>query len=209
MRRNMLNILKNKIFIIIAVFLLVIALFSSLYLSRINKTAVRIEMFPVDTNLRIDGHRVGRGTAYFKPGTYEIEASRKGFKSYSGTVEIDTAATPIAIMLDPESNEAKKIFTDHQADYNRAREVSYEALQKSNTLFNEKNPIISKLPYKTFMYQIGYIRDATDPTGMSIIVTIYASETYRQAALYRIYQLGFDPTDLNIVFKDYENPFPL
>ena len=51
--------------------------------------------------------------------------------------------------------------------------------------------------------------DHSDPSGNSIIIEIDAREGYRQAALYKIRELGYDPTDLTINFRGYENPFPL
>jgi hypothetical protein len=73
--------------------------------------------------------------------------------------------------------------------------------------FSKVNPITSKLPYENFLYTLGYRADTTDSSGNSIIVEIDAPAEYRRAALKKIRDLGYDPTDFKINFRNYESPF--
>lgn len=206
------HLINDKIKIISALgvlFMIIITLyFTVTYVSRINKVAIDIDIAPTDAIVRIDGKKVSRGTVYLDPGVYQIEASREGFREISDKLRTNSMSS-YGIMLEPESEEAKQWVDDNPKDYEQARILSQEALRESGEVFAEKNPITRHLPYRTFQYVIGYQRDPSDPSNNSIIITIDAGEGYRQSALYRIRQLGFDPTDLNINFRDYENPFPL
>ena len=190
--------------------LLFILYFSFTFVDRVNKTAVRVQFFPIDARVTLDNRSVKNGTIYLEPGVYQVEASREGFDSYSDTFRVETPKPALALMLNPVTIEAKEMLNKTQKnDYERARKLSYEIKEEYGRNFIEKNPITKKLPYKNFTYSIGYIRDQSDPSGNSILITIYAIEGYKQSALYRIRELGYDPTDFNIIFNDYENPFLL
>ncbi len=207
------NTLRYKLFGIIGIALLIllsILYFSYTQVSRIDKYAVSIDIFPANAEITIDGNKVNKGTIYLEPGTYTIEAHREGFSKYSGTLGVDTVYTKPHIMsLEPISEDAQKWFNEHRNDYARVRKLSEQAVIESGKHFHEQNPIASKLPDRAFIYTIGYRADPSDPSGNSIIIEIDAGETYREAALNRIRQLGYDPTDFTINFRDYENPFPL
>jgi len=201
------NLLK---IIIISIFAIAVVYFLYISIARLDKVAVHLETFPADTKVVIDDKNFKRGTIYLEPGVHTINASHSEFKSYSETIEINSETTSFAIMLDPSTDKGREMLnTTHRRDYDRARELSYKIKGEEGARFSEENPITKVLPDKSFIYSIGYIGDQSDPSGNSIIVTIDANEGYRQAALNRIHQLGYDPTDLNILFRDYENPFPL
>jgi len=201
---------KPLLMIFALIVLSLVVYFTYTSINRINKVGLYIETFPADTRIEIDGRKHKRGTVYLEPGNYKIAAYREGFENYIDTLTVDTSTSSLAIMLNPITEEAKEMLNKtHKKDYDRARKVSYEVKEEYGRQFKEKNPITELLPDKSFIFSIGYIRDQSDPSGNSIIVTIDANEGYRQAALNRIHQLGYDPTDLNILFRDYENPFPL
>jgi hypothetical protein len=73
--------------------------------------------------------------------------------------------------------------------------------------FADENPIINDLPYENLIYSIGYRIDPSDPSHNSIILTIDAPEGTRNAAVQQIRDMGYDPTEYKIEFKDYKNPF--
>ena len=83
--------------------------------------------------------------------------------------------------------------------------ITTEALEKEQTNLAEANPVIKKLPIKNFIYSIGYRADSSKEN--SIIVEIDAPKGYKNAAINEIRKAGFDPSKLNINFRDYANPF--
>lgn len=192
---------------LILVSLAVITGFNSV--SRLDKTAIHIEVFPTDADIALDEKPIKSGTLYLEKGTYEITSSKQGFEDYSKTLVVSDRDQTLGIILKPVSEEAFSYGEKNEEDYLKAQAAGERAALEAGKEFNEKNPIAKHLPYKTFFYSIGYRMDQSDPSGNSIIIEIDASDGYRQTAIYQIRQLGFDPTDFNINFRDYENPFPL
>lgn len=206
-------IYMNKKIMILAT-LICMAVLATIYASftfieRQDKVAVRIDIFPSSAAMTIEGQKTGPGTTYLRPGTYAVRASHDGFQDVSSTLRVNSSTKNYVVSLEPITEDAKKWVDEHQEEYVHIRQLGEKSIRQSGEYFYEKNPIAKKLPYKTFMYAIGYQKDPSDPSENSIIVTIDAPEGYRQSALYQIRRLGFDPTDLNILFRDYENPFPL
>ena len=63
------------------------------------------------------------------------------------------------------------------------------------------------LPYDSPLYTITYTKNPKDPNNLkNVIVTISAYSGYRNAAVEKIYDFGFNPADYDINFN-YENPF--
>ena len=188
---------------------LLVAYFTKQSVERVGKIAVTITSMPSDATFYINNNTVNSGTIFLKPGSYQVQVKKEGFKDFSSTVLINEERNVIAPILQPDSEDAEKWFKDNESEYYRILALGERAAYESGKSFNERNPIAVNLPYRTFQYTIGYRGDPTDPNDMSIIIEIDAAEPYRQSALYKIRQLGFDPTDFNINFKNYENPFPL
>lgn len=63
--------------------------------------------------------------------------------------------------------------------------------------------IIKSLPYDGMTYNIGYHFDQNS----QLILDVTAASGARNSAIKEIADLGFDPGDYTIVFKDYLNPF--
>lgn len=176
---------------------------------RSGKTPVDMVIFPEDAIATLDGEEVKSGTLYLEPGTYSVRAKREGFSDYSKTLVLEETPQTLPIILSPVTREALEFSKKNEEEFEKAYAKGQKAAAEQGKIFNDRNPIAKHLPYKTFFYSVGYRMDPSDPSGNSIIIEIDASEGYRQSALYRIRQLGYDPTDFTINFRDYENPFPL
>lgn len=200
---------RNITFASFAVIILLAIYLFFIQTTRGDKKSIELSVFPASAEITIDGSKVNKGTVHLDYGVYKVEASQTGFINYSNDIVVNPSTDTYAVILEPESEEAQEWFKNHQKEYADIRKLSEKSIQEKGEYFHKQNPIASKLPYRSLIYTIGYMNDQSDPSGNSIIVTIDAPEGYKQAALYRIRQLGFDPTDLNIIFRDYENPFPL
>lgn len=71
----------------------------------------------------------------------------------------------------------------------------------------DSNPIAARLPYKSLLYTIDYRTDPADSTGRSIILEIDAPQGRREQVLAQLERWGYNPTNLNIEFINYRNPF--
>lgn len=200
---------------ILSVIIILVIIFVSFYgfrnFERSGKAPVNIGVFPGDALVTIDNTPVYSGIHYLSPGIYEITATRDGFDSHSRTLVVDESSQTVAIILSANTDEALRWVKakENRPEYNKVFGLGQIAAQEDGSRFHKLNPIAKDLPYKTFFYSVGYRTDKSDPSGNSILIEIDASDGYRQSAVYRIRQLGYDPTDFNINFRDYENPFPL
>lgn len=206
------NTERNKLIALVAlavVFLAVIIYISLFAVSRSGKTPLTLSAFPNDMTITVDGTAIKTGTTYLSPGTYLLEAKKDGYDSFSKTLVLEETKQTVAIILIPNSDEAFEYGRKNEKEYRKIQANAEVAAAEAGKLFNKLNPIARNLPYKTFFYSVGYRMDRTDPSGNSILIEIDAAEGYRQSAIYRIRQLGYDPTDFTINFRDYENPFAL
>ena len=167
-----------------------------IYTSRINAVPVFLLVSPNKAEITVENKKIiGSQIIYLEPGIYDFKAFRDGFKSE--TVNIEVSLIPITqeaikeLKSSSRGAEIDKITTDKLVDEQKALE--------------DANPIIKKLPIKNLIYSIGYRVDPNIPNG--IIVEIDTIEGYRNAAINKIKEQGFDPSKLNIVFRNYANAF--
>ncbi|HVQ45004.1 MAG TPA: hypothetical protein VMT30_08690 [Candidatus Saccharimonadia bacterium] len=204
---------KNLLYasLVIGVILILVGAYLSLTpgATQSGKVAVKVYLVPTDAALKIDGKAAKAGTAYLDPGKHTVTAARDGFASASTGYDFTAGQTDAAIdiALIPQTNAARVYAHDHANLYQEreGREAARDATFGKN--FAGKNPIVKQLPYKNFLYTIGYRLDPTDPTGNSIVIEIDSPTGYRNGAVEKIRSFGFDPTDFKIIFRDYQDPF--
>lgn len=174
-----------------------------------GKIKVILSPVPKDATVTIDGKQTSERTLYLEPKKYTFAASKDGYESYSENVQLEEGQgeTYVTLSLYAQSKEAEKEQEKNQEDYLKNEGIAGKQANVDGRRFREKNPIVNKLPYQTLLYTIGYRADNTDPTGMSIIIEIKASEGRRADVVAQIERWGFDPTKLNIHFQNYRNPF--
>lgn len=201
---------KIKVTVILLVCAIVGLLGYGLYnqMSKSNKIAVTISSAPTDAAITVDGQRIGSNPVYLEPNkTYKFTASKDGFETQSTTKYITSADSVVPFELPGVSDEAKQWAKDNQDIYLEVEGSAGQSAIKKGEAFTAKNPVTDSLPLETLIYTIGYKADQTDPSGNSIIVTVDAAPGYRNGALQAIKDLGYDPTQFKIEFKDYTNPF--
>lgn len=184
----------------------------SLYIiiSRTGKEAVTIQLTPDDTILTINDEKHGEGTIYLAPGNYSVHAEREGFQAYDGTLEVSQSnlTTPqIDLALQPVSEEAIRWQEEHANLYSAHEGRSGDRATEFGINFQEQFPITGHLPFRNYIYSIGHRLKNIDNPSEGIVIAISAITGYREAALDKIRELGFEPTDYEIEFNDYENPF--
>lgn len=177
-------------------------------IQRAGKLAVELVVVPGDAKIEMNGQAVSANGLYVIPGDHKFSASKEGFKTMEAHIHIaEGSPNTVTLPLEPESEEAKKWVQQNQNQYAALEGVAGKAANEQGEAVSEKNPVIRVLPYKNFLYTIGYKNDLSDPTGKSIIVTIDAVSGYRNAATRKLRELGYDPTQLKIEFTKYESPF--
>jgi hypothetical protein len=205
------GISRHKILIIsllvIAFVVMPIVYFLYTSVQRGDKTQVTLVALPENAEITLNDKVVRPGVLFLEPGQYTLKAKKDGFASYESREIVEKDAKMIVISLSAVSDDAQKYADQNKQKYLELEGKAGQAAQEDGVSFRTKNPIVNALPYSNFLYQIGYQRDLSDPTGNSIIVTIDANAGYRNAAIRQIRALGFDPAQLKIMFRDYESPF--
>ncbi len=177
--------------------------------NRNGKVQVSILTIPSDAKISLNGKRISSGDNYLPAGDYKVVIEKSGFDSFSNTVYFNLPSGVIDIGLTPRSDEAKAWAEQHNRDYMAFEARAGQRADDNSKKFINSHPVVGHLPFKNFLFTIGYFIDPADESGNSIIVTIDASENYRQAAINKIKEWGLKPAELNIIFTGYESPFAL
>ena len=197
---------SQKKYIILALSILCAAmllLIISTVIRRAGKTAVSFVVSPDETQIEFNNQKItGSRTVYLKPGEYSFKATRDGFRENTIQTTIKDKPIRIVFALTPTGKVSK---SEKSTNASKIDKITTEALEKEQTKLVEANPVIKKLPIKNFIYSIGYRADSSKEN--SIIVEIDAPKGYKNAAINEIRKAGFDPSKLNINFRDYANPF--
>jgi hypothetical protein len=177
------------------------------FIDRNGKIEVTVNAVPSDAHITFNDVSTGAGTIYLKEGKYIVKGTKEGFNDFSTSIYIDKDHHSVNVPLVASSDSAKQWQKDNLSKYTDLEGSAGQAANDEGEAFATKNPITTVLPFENLIYTIGYRADPSDPTGNSIILEIDAAEGYRNAAVEQIRNLGYDPTDFKINFRDYKNPF--
>lgn len=175
------------------------------FVSHIGKLPVVISTAPSDAKITVDNRSYGNGTSWIVPGKYAVTVEKDGFKKDTETIIITGQKTQnvVAVSLVPQSDQAKKWATDHQADYAKNQQYGGIEASANGEYFAKLHPIVDQLPFTDPYFKIGY----TENRDQSVTLTISTpSPRYRFYAIEKLRKMGYDPTDFVIQFKDFHNP---
>lgn len=200
------NSLNNKIYLIIIGAFVFLAFLVVLLLSMqtpADHTKLEISLFPSDSVLTIDGKNYkNKQSITLRNGNHKATIKRDGFSTLDTDFTVSKGDKYLTYILEASSEEFVDYVTDNQQDYDDTYGKSSEQLTIALDRQNEETPILSVLPYDQGVYIIGTII-GSDP----LVVEIVGSTGYRNEAIKKLYELGIDPADYIIKFRDYNNPF--
>lgn len=176
------------------------------YVTRVDTTPVSLLISPDKAEITFDNQKAtGSQVVHIKPGAYDFKASRSGFEDKTIHVEVKKGSPlKLVFALKPLTNEAAK-EAQSSSKISEIDKTTTDRLASEQKSLEKANPVIKKLPIKNLIYSIGYKMDPSRTNG--VIVEIDAPEGYRNAAINELKKQGFDPTTLNITFRDYANTF--
>jgi len=171
-------------------------------------SAVSVFIAPNDATVEVGGQSFKADkTIRLKPGSYTVKISKDGFEADSQKIIVqDNKESSLVSVLLPVSESAKKWYQENKNEVLRIEGKAGELSAQQGQDFISQYPITKWLPIQKAIYSIGY-KQVSENTSDGIIITISASEGYREAALQEIRDKGFDPTDFTIEFTNYRNPF--
>jgi uncharacterized membrane protein len=176
------------------------------YVTRIGKVGVTISAVPYSARVTINGQSSGSGVVWLTPGTYTVKASSDGFSSREKRIEVTEKKKQnvVSLALSPQSDSAKKWAEAHQQDYKNNEFYGAIEAQENGKIFSDKHPVVKVLPYNDPYFQLDYRQDK-DSDQITLTIST-SSPRYRYFAIQKLRQLGYDPTDYKIDFKDFKNP---
>lgn len=186
-----------------------IGLIIYLAVTRGSGVPVDVYILPQDAIATIDGKPLRAGNHAFAAGDHEVTVRKYGFADYSQTITIDDNHRTIDVALTPVSAEAIQWSRDNANLYLEKEARASQLINADGERFSKDNPIVNELPIDNLIYTIGYRRASSDPNDNTIIIEIDAMKGYRNAAIQKIQDLGYNPADFIINFRDYRNPFEL
>lgn len=197
---------KRKIVWLVSLLVAILLVWTAVTLtSRIGKVATTFAVVPSDAAVTVDGKKMSSGTHWLNAGKYEVVVQKDGFATKKKTINVTNAKKQnvTAISLNPESEEAKEWAKQHEKDYSKNERYGAIEANAEGQYFSETNPITTELPYKDPYYTIGYMPNSDNSIDLTITTE---SPRYRFYAIEKIRELGYDPTDFKIIFKDFKNP---
>lgn len=197
---------KRKIVAIVLIFVALLLVWTGVVLvGRIGKVATTFAVVPSDATITIDGERIDSGVQWIAAKKYEVIIQKEGFKTHKKTVAITEVKKQnvVAASLAPESNEAKEWAEKHKDDYSENEKFGAIEASTEGKYFSDNNPITEKLPFVDPYYTISYTPNKDDSINLTIATP---SPRYRFYAVEKIRELGYDPADFVIIFKDFKNP---
>jgi hypothetical protein len=174
---------------------------------RIGKERVFIEVIPTDAVIYIDGKKISSGDNYIKKGTYGFSAKKEGFRDDIQIITIPKGGLDIGLIPEPKSTKAKKWLQDNPKIQDNREAIGGKMSELRGYFIENKTPIISVLPYYDSIapFSIDYGGSRSGEYGTLIIISNSIPQS-RVEALKYIKQNGSNPTDLEIMYKDFKNP---
>lgn len=211
MNNNILYKIKPA-YIVILFFIIVISVISFTIYQKVDQTGkiqISINLVPKDSKITIGNNQYTNGLNYIVPGEYKITAQKDGFETKNIVKKLVNNNDKINISLLAQSDEAKKWALINKAQYSNFENMVAKDTQEKGITFQQINPITKNLPFKNYLFSIGYKTDSSDKTGNSIIITINTSPQYRQSAISQIERWGYNLADYNYEFNGFNNPFKI
>lgn len=211
MNNNILYKIKPT-YIVILFFIIVISVISFTIYQKVDQTGkiqISINLVPKDSKITIGNNQYTNGLNYIAPGEYKITVQKDGFETKEVVKKLVNDNDKVNISLLAQSDEAKKWALINKAQYSNFENMVAKDTQEKGITFQQINPITKNLPFKNYLFSIGYKNDSSDVTGNSIIITISTSPQYRQSAISQIERWGYNLADYNYEFSGFNNPFKI
>ncbi len=171
--------------------------------NRIGKLAVTVEVYPKDAKVSVDGERISSGQHYITPGKHTFTASRSGFADAKQDVTISEDITYAGLVLQPQSDEAKKFVEDDPNSLD-IEAITGKMFANEGIEVVGNYPVVGKLPYYdlTAPFSIDYGQDEKTPDRPYIVIS-YSVANSRPLALKWLYENNNGSlSNLDIRFKD-------
>lgn len=201
--------LKTKKLLYISVLLVLFFAFYhfALWVSRFGEIKLSIHVSPKTSNIRVNGKEVPGDSIHLGPGNYIVVASSEGFTDAVEEISIEREDADVYLLPEPSSDSAREWLRMNPEIQKEREAIGGIIANKKGLEIKQKIPLVEILPYSDLVgpFSIDYGPSPTRKNDAFLIVS-NSSPKGRQNALRWIRQNGYDPTDLEIRFADFNNP---
>lgn len=167
---------------------------------------VIIRIAPADATIVVDSTlKAKNGSNRMQPGKHNIAFSRVGFIGDEIQFVVTKEGPNVIVMgLTPNSEEGNKYVEDNQKEFIENDGYGSEEATRKGKLSAETYPLINKLPLDvTPQYRIdfGISKKYPDDSSKIAIYISSASLIDKSDAIQMIYDIGYDPSDYEIIFR--------
>jgi len=199
---------KQKIYFVVAIFILLSLFMLGIALSRTGKTKVNVEIIPSDAQLFINDRGSSAGEVYLKPGTYTFSAKKEGYLDDKQIIIVGDNEEFIGLVPTPNSNEARRWLKDNPSIQAKRESIGGKMAALRGEYVQQKTPLIDYLPYTDVIgpFTIDFGSSTSRQYGTFLEIN-YSTPKGREGALKWIRSKGQDPTDYEIRYgNDFKNP---
>lgn len=204
------SMIKKWAVVATIILLIVVGYLAVLNISRKGETKLSIEVIPGDSTLKLNDKNIKPGIIYLKPGIYTITANKEGFKEDKVTVELNSDPVRVGLVPMSDSVAAKKWLTDNPAIQLERERIGGERAALEAQTQEDLTPLIQVLPYKdpSGIFRVDYGSSQTRTIDGAVFIDVNGSNSVgRKNFVKWLAEQGQDPTDLEIQYTDFHNPF--
>jgi hypothetical protein len=198
---------KKIILVVLILLVLVVGYYIIVAVSKVGKTETTIDVAPVDASVTISGKKGVVGTNYLSPGKYEIIVKNPNYYEQKQTVVVGKEAKYVGIAMSPSNSETELAIANDSKLYLPREGIGGQLAQIRGSKIRSITPIINLLPYTDVAgpFSLDYGPSYLNGLGSFIEITD-SSPDGRVNALKWIRSQGYNPTNLEIQFNDFQNP---
>lgn len=217
------TVVKVGVIIAVIITLVIICYAVFAFFFHMGKVKVEVIYAPHYAEVELNGKKVKNpSTHYLEPGEYEVKVWAPEFEEFSTKVQVDENTKYIYGSLNPATAKGEELSNDTLLDqFLEIEGIAGQVLAEEGERTLEKYPILSKLPYDTIAYSLGYeFKDYALTINMKNTTTYldgavnkllsFAEETGRALAEYRVkitYPVAYPyPFPENPEKSDNKNP---
>jgi len=173
-----------------------------------GKTHVALTLIPDDAQIQVDGKNTNDTSLELKPGNYTFTATKNGWGKFTIFVKVGSEPLKIGLIPSPVSEES--------FDYLQSNPLIQLEREKWGGLnsaliddqITQETPFVKLLPYEDIYGPFKVDYSSSDDRELGIAINISNSTPPgRKNFLGWLGQQGQDPTNFEIIYEDFNNPF--
>lgn len=186
------------------VLVVVVVLIGSMLLFRGGSgTKLTVRSIPSDLTLRLDGHEIpANGEVSVKAGKHTLEGSRRGFETYTNTIDVSGKALNYKMYLYANSAEGREWAQQNPSQESELEHEAGQNYDEMNERLRAKYPVLAYLPYVGDGFEATQAPSKTDPKNpqaISLAIEVFGPQG-KTKALQWIEGYGWNLDSLDIIW---------